>query len=824
MMLPARSRPIITSLLVFAVFLGTIYLRALPAWFRGSFTTEGGVWLSQLWQLGFPKSLAAIRPDYCVFGNLVVMQVSDWINTLLHGANLDHAASIQHHLACVYVAAMFTAIFCVLRRSHSFTISFVVCAVMLLMPDLDGENRIFGEVTNLGYFSALVVLFIYHDLCINPVCSKRWLVFYLLLVLFHIATSPLAGMITVAFVGLMVLREVLAGSRAKWNLTALLPHLALVAFAVFTIVRAKRNSPYAHFAADAAQLKSRLVEIVIGRQILYPLILNIYTWFNDARTLFCFSLLLLLIGIWIVIEWKRRHPFDGARITGLLLLFGATLGMAATTALSRQWLILRDESYSSVWPARYYLVQNMVVGAFLALVLARIAELLPKARTAIIVLAALLLANYTVLQKEKLLEYLQQDNPAILARHWPYQLRRVHAMQSMTGDQALALKSSAPGLFHAVEINIENHSMQLSPIKIEKAAATRLEQASDVCPVGLADAAEFGAESDMKIRELVTRNLRAIPRAGGLLVTFDALLQDAPYFSAARRHLWIGRIPGAVQARCFAYSVPNHQELAGGRSPARQSFNWLFKVMLYIDGSHLLADLEHQLTGLTCALGAEPGKYIARGTVLQPQDRFCLSSILGDEKLAAVLHPMREMFHWAGHADALRLQNLSARGDDLVVGRVDDKNFDEVAYIRYNPDIAGAVSRKSVASGRAHFSEFGSRESRQINRYSVALDVSAQKLESDRLSGIRVILQKGRKETPPVINCVLRGEAGQSTSLRLLPPDGGSDFCALFIPAILNPAPFPVKMIEVEFEGVTSERSFQVREIILYQSSTSPAS
>ncbi len=821
MMSPARCRPIITLLFVFAVFLGAIYLRALPAWFRGSYTTEGGVWLSQMWQLGFLKSITAIRPDYCVFGNLVVMQVSDWINTLLHGANLDHTPSIQHHMACVYVAAMFAAIFCVLRHSHSFLVSFFVCALMLLMPDLDGENRIFGEVTNLGYFSALVVLFIYHDLWINPECSKRRLVIYLLLVLFHIATSPLAGMITVAIAGLMLVRGVLAGSKAKWNLTALLPQLVPVAFAVFTIVRAQRNSPYAHFSADAVQIKARLVEVVLGRQILYPLILNFYTWFNDARTLFCLGVFLLLIGVWIVIEWKRRRPFDGARITGLMLLLGAAFGMAATTALSRQWLILRDESYSSVWPARYYLVQNMVVGAFVVLVLAQIVELLPKARTAVIVMIALLLANYAALQKVKLQQYLQQDNPAILARHWPYQLRRVHAVQTMTGDQGLALKSGAPGLFNTVEINIENHSMQLSPVKIERAAATPLEQVSDHCPAGLADADQFGAESKTKIRELVTQNLRVIPRAGGVLVTFDALLQDVPYFSAARRHFWIGRIPGKIQTQCFAYSVPNIQEFTGGRRNTRQGFNWLFKVMLFIDEPRTLADLQRQLTGLTCGLGAEPGKCIARGTVLQAHDRLCVSSILGDEKLAAMLHPMREIFHWSGPADGLRLQNLSLRGDDLVVGAIVDGEFDGAAYLRYNLDIAGAVARKSVADGRAYFTEFGWRESRQICRYTATLDVSGRKLESDKLNGIRVILQKGRKEVPPVINCVLRGESGQSTDFRILPPDGGSSFCAYFIPPALNSAPFPVKMIEVEFEGVTSERTFQLREIVLYQTTKS---
>lgn len=834
MMLTARSRSILAPLVVFAIFLGVIWLRALPAWFRGSYTTEGGVWLSQMWQLGFFKSLSAIRPDYCVFGNLVVIQISEWINALLHGANLDHAPSIQHHMACAYAAAMFTVIFYVLRRNHSLAASFLVCGVMLLMPDLDGENRIFGEVTNLGYFSALVVLFIYHDLWISLPCSRRRLIAYLMLVMFHIATSPLAGLICVAFTGMLVLREAITRFQNKKNVADLLPHLIPVVFAIFTILRAQVNSPYVHYHADAAQLKARLVDVVLCRQVLYPLVLNFYTWFNDARTLFFYQLLMVLIGAWIVLEQRRwplfedargtgKRPFffEDARITGLLLLFATALGMAVSTVMSRQWLIQHEEGYNTVWPARYYLAQNMVAGAFMTLLLLRIARLLPRARAALMVFAVLMLGNYAELQMESIRAYLRQDDPAILARHWPYQLRRAHAVQTMTGDQGRALKSGAPGLLNTVEINIKDHSMELSPEKIEKAAATRLQYPPDECPVGFAEPGQFAPDTGAKARALSAQNLRVIPRTGGVLVSFDVLMNDVPRFNPARRHLWIGRLPGKIQARCFGYSVPVSHESEVGTRSGRRSFNWLFKVLLYIDELRSLAELERQLSGLTCALGSGPEKYIALGTVLQPHDRPCLSSILGDEKFAARLHPLHEIFQWTGPAESLHLRNLGLRKGELVVDGAVAADFDETAYLRYNPDIAGAVARKSLASGHAHFTEFGWKEARQIRRCSATLDVSQQQLDSGRVGGIRVVLKKGRKEVPPLVSCVLHGDDGRETAFRLLPPDGGLDFCTLFVPPVFKPAPHALRSIEIEFEGVTSERTFRLQEIVIYQSKDS---
>ena len=168
----------------------------------------------------------------------------------------------------------------------------------------------------------------------------------------------------------------------------------------------------------------------------------------------------------------------------------------------------------------------------------------------------------------------------------------------------------------------------------------------------------------------------------------------------------------------------------------------------------------------------------------------------------------------------MKTHKLSLKNEkEIVIPATSESEFDENAFLRYNPDIAGAVERKIVASGRAYYDEFGRKEVRQICRRSITVDASKHTLNTGSLDGIRVSLTRSRKLLPPVINCILHGDDSQSTELRLCPSEGGYDYSAYFIPASFKPAPHQVKSIEIEFEEIPTERTFQLNEIILFQSS-----
>jgi hypothetical protein len=54
---------------------------------------------------------------------------------------------------------------------------------------------------------------------------------------------------------------------------------------------------------------------------------------------------------------------------------------------------------------------------------------------------------------------------------------------------------------------------------------------------------------------------------------------------------------------------------------------------------------------------------------------------------------------------------MSTENESILVT---DKDFDEQAYLASNPDVAKAVQDGRIASGKAHFEQFGREEKRRI--------------------------------------------------------------------------------------------------------------
>jgi SAM-dependent methyltransferase len=62
-----------------------------------------------------------------------------------------------------------------------------------------------------------------------------------------------------------------------------------------------------------------------------------------------------------------------------------------------------------------------------------------------------------------------------------------------------------------------------------------------------------------------------------------------------------------------------------------------------------------------------------------------------------------------------------------------DQNFDEEAYMRANRDVAKALSKGTIESGRAHFDSFGKNENRSLRFHrSIFSDAKRRKLEKTR--------------------------------------------------------------------------------------------
>lgn len=62
-----------------------------------------------------------------------------------------------------------------------------------------------------------------------------------------------------------------------------------------------------------------------------------------------------------------------------------------------------------------------------------------------------------------------------------------------------------------------------------------------------------------------------------------------------------------------------------------------------------------------------------------------------------------------------------------------DQNFEEKAYLRANPDVAKAVSRGSIGSGRAHFDIFGKNENRRLQFLSSTIISDAKRKKREKI-------------------------------------------------------------------------------------------
>ncbi len=817
--MPPEERATKRFLPTFSAFLAIMavcILRALPAFERGTYATEGGEWLSRMWVKGFWAMIFGARGDYGVLGNMLVIKGADLMTQIVGGHSLAACGpAMQHVFACLYVALIFTFAFAVLRTYHGWWRAALITALMLLAPDLDGENRVFGEANNVGFFNALGIVFLYYDVWMRQRLSTARTVAYALLILVHLLTSPMAGLVAAGFCALLIARSLWQWKKESQPLPAILwLHVATILLAAWTIHQAKpetsdpNSEVIAHTAAVVMpRFWKTFVELALCRQLLYPLTLNFYEHFTDGRTLVLFLVVVGAIAWWIKAEIRAaKGKPDWMRLALTLLIFAIAFSMSAVTLWSRGWLTQADQAYTKIWPARYYLVQTMLSAGFIGMIILRFGDLYPRFRRDAVTLAVLMAASFAVPQIAPIRSFLNHGDPHVPAKRWSNQLARVH--------DAHAHDKSSTGDIYAVEMYVEHHFVHVPASMVDEFFARPQKPRSDLCEAALVDASNIKSDESHRQSRLQIEELRAIPRSGGTLVTFDAMLNDQPHFSRSRRHLWIGNIEGSPKITATTYDVlvPRVQELSKKRLNDIERL--LFKVQLWFDKELTAAQTKTLLTGIPVAIGVRPDEIIARGMIQVPGDDLALSALPDDETSSNLHPPLKQLFHWAGKGKEFKLHNVIA--DKRGLSMADDAAFDEQAYVRLNPDVASALEAKAITSGKAHYEHWGRNEPRQIATYSVALDVSKSALSTDHISGLRIEVTR-RKDRPQALRCILHGPKGEQSVMTIVPSEGEGVFEVYRLPPHFFPQVHPVQTLEIELEHPQRDREFRIEDIFIYE-------
>ena len=765
-----------------------------------------------------------IRPDYPVLGNLLVIKVAEMLTTLIGGHPLAAVGpNLQHLVASGYVALIFLGIFTNLRRHQGAAWSLGITLFMLAMPDLDNENRIFGEANNVGYFSALAVLFVYYDFWLSETVSPRRLLCWLAWVVFHILTSPMAGLVCAGLGGLLL-------ARAAWDqwrkhpvprLSALswIAHAACMALSAYIVIHAKVHNTQTQEGFESAITSEgpsvgwRLVEMVIGRELLYPLTAAFHTESSDAITLSLLAGWLLFVAA--VILWGFRAGREAAarrRMLGWLWLLIVGLGMALVTLISRKFLLLSGKPYQSLWPARYHLAQTMIFAGFFALGLQQLATRFPSFRSSSVWILSLLIAVCGWQQRDRILDCVRQDSPRIAARTWDAQFQRTLAVQALTGDAAAAVQSSRPDLLYTAEMYLDRHQVRVPVRMVDADYRKKVPPTKTACALSLVPANSLQLRANATKPDFQIKNVQLIPRQSGCLVAIDATLLNIGIFAEHRRKLWLAGAPGQPTTAAFAHRMEN---LTAPRRDDKERSNWYFQIYLFYADPAQTVSLLETLPSLLLGMGDAADNCHAVASA--PAEPLSFTSLNGDENLDLLLHPIDACFRWKAGGPILATRNLVVSGETLTLNETGP--FEEAAYLLYNPDVAAAVQRQLVPSGQAHFEAFGKREGRASFHRSFTLDLTAAHLTAAELQGLEIKLTPSRFGFPVQrLHCLLHTPSGPTQSFRLSLTEGTASYRAFHLDHVLTPSPEPFQSLEIELEAPL-QRPLRITEVELFKRS-----
>ncbi len=768
-------RALLSSAAVFLLLCGICLLRALPAFDRGTYATEGGEWLSRLWDLGFFNMVFGARGDYGVLANMVVIQTASSLTSLLGGHPLAASGpAIQHATAALYAAAIFTGIFLCLRNHHGNARALAVTLLMLLVPDLDGENRIFGEANNVGFFSGLATAFLIYHLWLQPALSRRHLLLAGALLVFHLLTSPLAGMVAAAGCALLASRALLSWRSSKGPFPLrVLGALAIIALAASSILHASpgdadegasESSQIA--AASPEQLRLHFTELVFCRQLFYPLTMSFYRLCSDRSMLTAAAATLLLTAAWAFAEHKRGTPWRS--ITAPLLLIAIAFSMAATTVVSRGWLSNMEAPYSKIWPIRYFLIQAMLATGTGAILLLRSSDLFPKSKSLIHASLLLLAANFAREQSSAISTAIRHGNPDVAARRWAAQLDRSAALHSFANHNRFP---GGPDAALRTEMYIDYHFLRVPGHLLESYLQRPGAGTTGSCPATLTPPDSILTDPARRPLTLSPRHLRVIPRPSGTLVTFDLLMEDSTHFSDSRRKLWFSSLPGLSKCAAWAASeeVPFDLTLDGRRR--RQLERWLFKAAFWFDQPLSPESAAAALSGLKAGLGPAPNLCLASADLAAATANPSFSAFPDERETFFLDSPQLPAFSWLWDPASLKSTTLSISKDGL---------------------------RPSDAANTSP---------------SVSLTLPSPSLDAASISGLRIEVSR-RRYKPSRITAILHGNSGPLRSIPIINPEGDAVFETAFLPPPVSSG--TIHHIELILENPDPSHPLRIDSLTLY--------
>ncbi|MFO0958030.1 MAG: hypothetical protein U0800_11475 [Isosphaeraceae bacterium] len=330
------------------VFL-VIFLRSPDAYLNPFLYAEDGiVYTLRLSRDGLLTTLLEARPDYYVFGNILLQWLGMQLGEVFRGGNLIELPRVLAILSYGFFAGVAALPMLLLRGRVPMPVLALLVLVSAFVPLNEEDGEILGRISNIGQVGLYVaLLLVIHR---NFAAKEGQSCWPADLGLFACAsTNPIVLALlpatVIPYLGSIRRRE-------PWNRARILSIAPLAALALACMPLAMKVAA-SHQRLDAAPVKvgfRRMVELTISKNILYPLTHPFYRHLNTSWDL---AILAALVAGILLLGRKRNAQ--------VYLLGGFTLAIAsAVLAKSRLDLLRWCGHHSDPYPIRYFLGQNLI--------------------------------------------------------------------------------------------------------------------------------------------------------------------------------------------------------------------------------------------------------------------------------------------------------------------------------------------------------------------------------------------------------------------------------------------------------------------------------
>ncbi len=349
------SRPRLFMAALFILGVALLVLRNADPFVFPILYGEDGPWTGKLLEKGVWETGLHARQGFPVLGSSILHFIGLGLNGLFFGKSLVYLPQIYACVSWAFMAGVALLPFALFRKRFHLLTRLSLWGFLLLMPMGGENNEVLGRILNLAYLFPVIALVVMiralmkpEDLRLQAACLA---VFFICMLTFPVTF----GLVPVyaAFYALWLWRRQRGTRKAfLWGV----PVAALLLMGGTFLLMPSDMFTFAGGAGGLEVKREAMIEFVLARMLLFPIIAPVYRLLNDTLVV---ELALLFAAAAAWLYWRLR----ACKLDDLLPVWCAWSGFAVYilgVAVQRRGLSAFLGHYGTSFPDRYYYGLNIM--------------------------------------------------------------------------------------------------------------------------------------------------------------------------------------------------------------------------------------------------------------------------------------------------------------------------------------------------------------------------------------------------------------------------------------------------------------------------------